>query len=105
MGEKNSPDNAGGTEVLIRNQVREPRRGRVFLLNDDYTTMDFVVHILMRIFNKNLQEAEQIMLVVHHGGRGECGVYTLEIAETKVRHVRNLAKEAGFPLRCDIELI
>ena len=99
------PEQAGGTEVLLGERVREPRRAMVILLNDDYTPMDFVVEILMRIFHKNMQEAEKIMLAVHMHGRGECGVYALEIAETKVLRVHTLAREAAFPLRCDIELV
>lgn len=76
---------------------------RVLLLNDDYTPMDFVVEILREIFHKDRPEAERIMLNVHRKGAGLCGIYTYEIAETKVTRVRAKAKEAGFPLRCTME--
>ncbi len=81
----------------------EPRMYRVILYNDDYTTMEFVVMILEKIFHKSYQEAEQIMLDVHKKGKGICGVYTLEIAQTKVEQVRTLAKEHKFPLLATYE--
>lgn len=83
--------------------IREPSMYKVLLHNDDYTTMDFVVEILMSVFNKPFEEATQIMLNVHHSGIGLCGVYTYEVAETKVETVDALAKEKGFPLRCTME--
>ena len=83
--------------------VREPRRFRVLLHNDDYTTMEFVVDTLMRVFRKNLDEATAIMIAVHEKGLGTCGVYTEEIAETKVAQVHDRARSAGFPLRCSME--
>ncbi len=81
----------------------EPRRFRVLLHNDHYTTMEFVVEILESVFNKNAPEATRIMLNVHKQGIGVCGVYSYEIAETKVDRVHYLAKEHGFPLRCSME--
>jgi len=86
----------------------EIRRGNpsfynIFLLNDDYTTMDFVVHILESIFQKNLTEATQIMLHVHKQGIGLAGVYPKEIAETKVETVHRLARGNEFPLKCIME--
>ena len=83
--------------------IKEPPRYRVILLNDDYTTMDFVVRILEDVFHKSPSEATRIMLLVHHTGSGVCGVYTREIAETKVNQVRTRAREAGFPLRAIME--
>lgn len=83
--------------------VREPRRYRVLLHNDDYTTMEFVVEVLTRIFQKTLEQATAIMLAVHEKGIGVCGVYTEEIAETKVAQVHDRARKAGFPLRCSME--
>jgi len=71
--------------------------------NDDYTTMDFVILILVEVFRKTTQQATQIMLNIHEKGAGECGVYTAEVAETKIAIVRARAKEAGYPLKCSME--
>ncbi len=90
-------------EVLIEEELREPRHCRVFLHNDDYTTMDFVVGILCTVFYKSQGEAVKIMLAVHEKGRGDCGVYPAEVAETKVSIVHGKARAAGFPLRCSLE--
>ncbi|HET6515499.1 MAG TPA: ATP-dependent Clp protease adapter ClpS [Thermodesulfovibrionales bacterium] len=84
-------------------ETREPPLFKVFLLNDDYTTMDFVVYILESVFGKPTTEATQIMLHVHKKGAGLCGVYTREIAETKVALVHELARERNFPLKCRTE--
>jgi ATP-dependent Clp protease adaptor protein ClpS len=81
----------------------EPRMFKVLLHNDDYTTMEFVVEILQRVFNKSTAEATQIMLNVHKKGIGTCGVYTGEVAETKVAMVHYLAQKNGFPLQCSME--
>jgi ATP-dependent Clp protease adaptor protein ClpS len=95
----------GGTVVDERTgqKTAQPPLYKVFLLNDDYTSMEFVVEVLRGVFHKALPEATAIMLHVHRRGKGLCGVYTLEIAETKVEKVHALAKEMGFPLRCDLE--
>ncbi len=90
-------------EEEIRDEVKSPSLYKVFLLNDDYTTMDFVVHVLETIFSKTPGEATQIMLSVHKKGSGLCGVYTREIAETKVSAVHDLARTNGFPLKCIME--
>ena len=87
----------------IRDEVREPPMYRVLLHNDDYTTMDFVVEILMLVFNKSPEEAVNIMLNVHRKGIGLCGVYTYEVSETKVETVHAIAREHGFPLKCSME--
>ncbi len=76
---------------------------KVMLLNDDYTTMEFVVHVLESIFDKGPAEAYRVMMEVHTRGRGLCGAYTWEIAETKVATVHELARSEGFPLRAGIE--
>jgi len=81
----------------------EPEMFKIFLLNDDYTPMDFVVNILTNIFRKNEAEATKIMFEVHEKGKGLCGVYTHEIAETKTEQVKLLSKENGHPLRTTIE--
>jgi ATP-dependent Clp protease adaptor protein ClpS len=83
--------------------IREPRRYRVLLHNDDYTTMEFVVEVLVTVFHKNLSEATAIMLAVHERGLAACGVYTEEIAETRISQVHDRARKAGFPLRCSME--
>lgn len=94
-----------GDEVLerTREEVREPQLFKVILLNDDYTTMDFVVHVLESVFLKTPAEAFRIMMHVHTQGKGLCGLYPHDIAETKVEAVHDLAQENGFPLRAAIE--
>lgn len=89
------------TEEII--EFREPHLYKVLLLNDDYSSMDFVIQVLMQIFHHSYEKAMDIMLKVHEQGKGLCGVYTYEVAETKVAHVRKMAKEAKFPLRAVME--
>jgi ATP-dependent Clp protease adaptor protein ClpS len=84
-------------------EVTEPPMYKVMLLNDDYTTMEFVVEVLVYVFQKSSEEAMQIMLNVHRSGVGVCGIYPYEIAETKVETVETLARENGFPLKCIME--
>lgn len=84
-------------------QLEEPKMYRVILHNDHYTTMEFVVAVLMKIFHKSAAEATKIMLDVHKKGQGTCGVYTCDIAVTKVAQVARLAKEHGYPLKCSYE--
>jgi ATP-dependent Clp protease adaptor protein ClpS len=102
MGET---DRQTGGEVLERTtqETKKPELFKVFLLNDDYTTMDFVIEILESIFNKAPAEAFRIMMMVHTQGKGLCGVYPFEVAETKVSTVVDLAREHGFPLRAAME--
>lgn len=83
--------------------VKEPEQYKVILLNDDYTSMDFVVEVLMSIFHKTYKQAEQIMLDVHRKDRGVCGIYTYEVAETKIMQVSRLAREHGYPLKATME--
>jgi len=90
-------------EIFAEDEIKEPRRFKVLLHNDDYTTMDFVVYVLKKVFNKTEGEALQIMIKVHKNGIGVCGIYTNEVAETKVTMVRNLARKEGFPLKCTME--
>lgn len=94
-----------GTAIATRTRaaVKRPDLYRVLLLNDDYTPMEFVVHVLMRFFNRNEEQATEIMLHVHHHGVGECGVYTYEIAETKVTQVMDFSREHQHPLQCVME--
>jgi ATP-dependent Clp protease adaptor protein ClpS len=90
-----------GGEVLerTREQLKKPELFKVLLLNDDYTTMDFVVEILESVFNKGPAEAYRIMMMVHTQGKGLCGLYPFEVAETKVATVVERARANGFPLR------
>ena len=92
-----------GLEKKVLQETKEPSLYKVILLNDDYTTMDFVVRILETVFSKPPAEATRIMLSVHKKGSGLCGVYTREIAETKVVAVHDLAGQSGFPLKCIME--
>jgi ATP-dependent Clp protease adaptor protein ClpS len=96
---------APGTSVITRTrpQTKRPSMYRVLLLNDDYTPMEFVVHVLERFFNKDREAATRIMLHVHHHGIGECGVYTYEVAETKVTQVMDFARKHQHPLQCVME--
>jgi ATP-dependent Clp protease adaptor protein ClpS len=86
-----------------RDEIDEPPMYKVLLHNDDYTTMEFVVEILMLVFKKSPEESVEIMLNVHQKGIGICGVYTYEVSETKVNTVHALARENGFPLKCTME--
>jgi len=97
--------NKADTELLSRDeeQLKEPRDYMVILLNDNYTTREFVVEILKLIFHKNSEEATRIMLNVHHKGRGIVGVYAWDIACTKASQVHSLAKQYDFPLKCVVE--
>ncbi|MCC7016945.1 MAG: ATP-dependent Clp protease adapter ClpS [Rhodospirillales bacterium] len=92
-----------GLAVKTRPKVKKPSMYKVLLLNDDYTPMEFVVHVLERFFGKSHEEATRIMLHVHHKGVGICGVYTYEIAETKAGQVMDLARQQQHPLQCTIE--
>ena len=91
------------TEIEKKQKLKEPSMYKVLLINDDYTSMDFVVDILTTVFHKSVDEAVQIMMNVHKNGSGLCGVYTYEIAETKVETVHSLAEENGYPLRSTME--
>ncbi len=98
------PDD-GGSVVLERvpQKVKPPQMYQVLMLNDDYTPMEFVVHVLERFFNKNRDEATRIMLHVHRRGVGVCGVFTYEVAETKVTQVMDFARQHQHPLQCTLE--
>ena len=86
-----------------KSRTKPPPMFKVLLLNDDYTPMEFVVHVLERFFSKDHEAATRIMLHVHHHGIGECGVFTYEIAETKVTQVIDFARENQHPLQCTME--
>lgn len=91
------------TEVL--EEIQEPIRYKVILLNDDYTTQEFVMEVLQSIFHKNFEESLNLMLQIHHNGKGVCGIYPYDIAEIKAIQVRKMAKEKQYPLRAILEKI
>lgn len=95
----------GDTDVLLKPKpkTKKPSMYRVLLLNDDYTPMDFVIEILEKFFDKSHQEATEVMLSVHNKGVGVCGIYTYEIAETKVTQVMDHARQQQHPLQCTLE--
>src|ERR1700683_1608823 len=102
---RKTDQNAPGTAVITktRPQTKRPSLYRVLLLNDDYTPMEFVVHVLERFFNKDNEAAQRIMMHVHQNGVGECGVFTYEVAETKVTQVMDFARKHQHPLQCIME--
>ncbi len=102
----NDPNNVGNdTNVIVKTKprVKKPNLYRVLLLNDDFTPMEFVVDVLARFFQMDLESATQVMLHVHQNGVGECGVYTYEVAETKVTQVMDHARKNQHPLQCVME--
>src|SRR5262245_17831221 len=105
--EDNSKRRPGSPSTAVitktRPQTKRPSLYRVLLLNDDYTPMEFVVHVLERFFNKDHEAAHRIMMHVHQHGIGECGVYTYEVAETKVTQVMAFARKHQHPLQCVME--
>ena len=100
-----APPGAPGSAVITKTkpQTKRPSMYRVLLLNDDYTPMEFVVLVLERFFNKDRETATRIMLHVHHHGIGECGIFTYEVAETKVTQVMDFARKHQHPLQCVME--
>ena len=98
-----TPDFEESVKSDTEEDIKEPPMYRVLLHNDHYTTMEFVVEILMYVFHKPIEAATRIMLNVHKNGIGVCGSYTYEVAETKVDTVHMLAKDRGFPLKCSME--
>ena len=90
-------------DVQNDQEIREPKLYRVILHNDDYTTMDFVIEVLVAVFHKPAAAATKIMLDVHKKGKGTCGVYTYDIAATKVAQVHHMARKREFPLKCSLE--
>lgn len=99
------PDDGEGAVVVERKsqRVEPPRLFQVVMLNDDYTPMEFVVMVLQEYFQRDIETATQIMLKIHHEGRGVCGVYTRDVAATKVELVLSAAKRSGHPLQCTME--
>ncbi len=95
----------GGTGLATKTKpkTKKPSLYKVLLLNDDYTPMEFVIYVLQKFFNKDMEEATKIMLHVHQNGVGVCGVFTFEVAETKVTQVVDLARQHQHPLQCTME--
>ncbi len=100
---RRSGDNDTGIVVEERTRTKKPSMYKVIMLNDDYTPMEFVVHVLRKLFNKSDEDATRIMLHIHQKGVGVCGVYTYEVAETKVQGVMDLARKNQHPLQCTLE--
>ena len=106
MSEPNNDTNGGvktGVVVKTKPKTKKPSLYKVLMLNDDYTPMEFVVHILERFFNKGQEDATRIMLHVHQKGVGICGVFSFEVAETKVNLVMDFARKHHHPLQCTLE--
>ena len=107
MSDKDEDDQGGGagTGILTRpdTKTKKPSMYKVLLLNDDFTPMEFVVHILQRFFRMTMEQATEVMLHVHQKGVGVCGVFTYEVAETKVNQVLSFAKQHEHPLQCTLE--
>jgi ATP-dependent Clp protease adaptor protein ClpS len=105
MAKRDSQKPDSNTGVITRSEARtkKPSLYKVLLLNDDYTPMEFVIHVLERFFAKGREEATRIMLHVHQKGVGVCGVYTFEVAETKVTQVMEFARNNQHPLQCTME--
>ncbi len=106
MSERRDDQNDGpekGVAVKARPKTKKPSMYKVLMLNDDYTPMEFVVHVLERFFNKSHEDATRIMLQVHQKGVGVCGVYTYEVAETKATQVMDMARQHQHPLQCAVE--
>jgi ATP-dependent Clp protease adaptor protein ClpS len=93
----------GDSSVLERERIDEPKKYKVILLNDHYTTMEFVVHVLKTVFRQTSAQATRTMLHIHNNGVGTAGIYMKEIAETKIAQTHDLAREAGHPLQCEME--
>ena len=99
----NWQDDSGTATQEAPPKLQKPRMYQVVLLNDDYTPMEFVVHVLEAIFGHNRENATRIMLNVHKSGKGVCGIYSRDIAETKVTQVNSYSRENKHPLLCDME--
>ncbi len=102
-GDNNQGDEQTGTMLKTREKTKKPAMYKVLILNDDFTPMEFVVHVLEKFFTKNRSEATDVMLHVHRRGVGVCGIFTFEVAETKVAQVMDFARNNEQPLQCTIE--
>lgn len=100
---ENNGQSETGTTTVTKQSLKPPKMYKVIMHNDDYTTMEFVINVLQKFFNKSFPESQSIMLEVHTKGFGVCGVFTFEVAESKVAKVVKYARENGHPLKCTIE--
>lgn len=103
MSAETDRDEQSGVATVRKEKLQAPRKYKVVMHNDDYTTMEFVILVLQKYFSKSLPEAQAIMLEVHTRGFGICGIYTYEVAESKVAKVTKYARENGHPLKCSTE--
>ncbi len=103
FSQNNDMHEAPGGDVKARPKVKRPSMYKILMINDNYTPMEFVIHVLEGFFNKERSEATEIMLQVHQQGVGICGIFTREVAETKVQQVVDFAREHQHPLQCTLE--
>lgn len=103
MSSETERDEQSGTATIRREKLQAPRKYKVIMHNDDYTTMEFVIHVLQKFFHKSFNEAHAIMMEVHTKGFGVCGIYTYEVAESLTAKVTKYARENGHPLKCSTE--
>jgi ATP-dependent Clp protease adaptor protein ClpS len=103
MSDRTRRDEKEKEDVLTRERVEEPKKFKVILLNDDYTSMEFVVWVLVTVFHHSQASATRVMLHIHNHGIGVAGIYSREVAETRVAQVQQVSKEAGHPLQCTME--
>jgi ATP-dependent Clp protease adaptor protein ClpS len=103
MSSETDRDEQSGTATIRKEKLQAPRMYKVIMHNDDYTTMEFVIHVLQKYFQKNEAEAHAIMLEVHTRGFGVCGIFTYEVAESKAAKVTKYARDNGHPLKCSTD--
>ena len=105
MSDGDSGTSTGDPSIAVAEKVKldPPKMYKVVLHNDDYTTMEFVIHVLMKFFAKNYDESHAVMLSIHHDGVGICGIYTFEVAESKSSKVNSYSRGKGHPLKCSLE--
>lgn len=103
MSDENSESGDPGVAIADKVKLKKPPMYKVLMHNDDYTTMEFVIHVLMKFFNKTYDESHAIMLKVHHDGIGICGIFTHEVAESKSQKVNKYSRAKGHPLKSSIE--
>ena len=105
MTDKDKKQDGGSGQIILesRTQTKKPSMYKVVMMNDDYTPMEFVVEVLETFFTMNREQATQVMLAVHTQGKGVCGIYPQDIAETKASQVNQSARDSGHPLLCEVE--